>query len=366
MIGTDASIFGAGSPARSRIEAYGALFQNLHVICLTRPGFRRERLGSGIRLYPTNAPLPILQPLAAFRIGRAIAARGGIDVVSAQDPAESGLGAWLLAVRAGIPLHIQVHTDFFSSAFRKNSWRERVRSLIARFIIRRGDRFRVVSERIRASLRAYGVPDVKITVLPIFVDARAITAAHPAFSIRERYPEFRRIVLMVARLVREKNIPLALECLMRILGEFPDAGLVIVGDGPERQNIEERIREWGLARRVRTVGWQEDLVSYYQGADCYFLTSNFEGYGRSVVEAAAAGTPVVMTDVGVAGDLIRDGETGTVAPVGAPDALAVALGRALRDGAAARVMAERAKQEVLLREPHTWDEYLARYRNSFR
>lgn len=409
VIGTDRTIFEERSPARERVEEYATLFDELHIVIFTplqpgvkiefselpmsplprRPagmsarvvtgfappgftptpdvvwGFTEEKTGTRLALYPTNSRNVFRRPFDAAAIGERIIRERGIDCVSVQDPSESGLAGWLLKRRTGLPLHIQVHTDIFAPAFRKNSWREFVRYVIARFVIRRGDRFRVVSERIRASLLVLGIPEARIRVLPIFVDAAAIAAAPPAPNIRDRFPEFQKIILMVARLVREKNIPLALEAFVMLLAEFSDAGLVIVGDGPEREDIGERIREWGLAKRIRMVGWQEDLLPYYRGADCYVLTSNFEGYGRSVVEAAAAGLPVVMTDVGVAGDLIRNGETGTVVPIGKSSALAQALGRVLRDPGAARAMAERAKREVLAQSPATRDEYLAHYRDSF-
>lgn len=366
VIGTDRSVFEPRSAARERVAAYGRLFDGYHVIVYTSPGFREEALGQATWLYPTNSRAFFLRPFDAARIGRRIVRERGIDFVSAQDPAESGLAGWLLKRRTGLPLHIQIHSDFLSPFFRRNSWKERLRYWLAGFILPRGDAFRAVSQRVADSLRStFQVPSSKIPVLPIFVDRARIAAAAPESDLRDRYPEFDFVVLMVSRLVREKNIAFALEAFAELIREFPKTGFVIVGGGPEREKLKLEIGNWKLEHCVRLEGWQSDPVSYYKTADLYLLTSNFEGYGRSVVEAAAAGLPIVMTDVGVAGELIRDGETGRVVPVGDGGALVNALIWAHRNLPEMREMAKRAQAESLAMRPRTWEEYLLAYRAAY-
>ncbi len=366
VIGTDTSIFQAGAEARSRVAAYGRLFDAYQVIVMSAPGFREETLEGGARLYPTNSRWFFLRPFDAVRIGRQIARPHGIDAISAQDPAESGLAGWLLKRATGLPLHIQLHADFFSPHFRRNSWKERLRYWLARFMVPRGDAFRVVSQRIKRSLDSgFKIPHSPIMVLPIFVDRERFANAKPSFDLHQRYPELDFIILMVSRLVREKNFGLALEAFADLLKEFPKAGLIIVGDGPERKNLESRIQYLELTGRVKLEGWQSDLTSYYKTADLYLLTSNFEGYGRSVVEAAASGLPILMTDVGVAGELIRDGETGRIVLARDRPALMRALLEARRNYPEMRRMAEKAQAEVLALEPRTWEEYLTAYRRAF-
>ena len=380
VIGTDTAIFEAGSGTERRIDAYGRLFNELYVIVYTPPGFSSRVLSSGVRVYPTNSRWFFLRPFDAATIARRIVreraasigrasphAGRGIDVVSVQDPAESGFAGWLLKRATGLPLHIQLHTDVLSPYFRRNSWKERLRYWLARFVIPRGDAFRVVSERIRISLISHFklLISKPIIILPIFVDRAAIANAAPRFDLRKRYPEFDFIILMVSRLNRDKRIDVALDAFQELLREFPKTGLLIVGDGPERRNLEFRIQNLELSHRVRLEGWQDNLVPYYKGADVYLLTSAFEGYGRTVIEAAAAGTPIVMTDVGVAGEIIRDGETGRVVAVADRVALARALINARRDYSATRAMAERARAEVLGLPLRTEEEYLNRYRRSY-
>ncbi|MDP3727238.1 MAG: glycosyltransferase [bacterium] len=368
VIGTDTAIFQANSGAERHIDAYGRLFEELHIVVYTARGFAPRTLPSGAQIYPTNSRWFFLRPFDAAGIGRRIAREHGIDVISVQDPAESGLAGWLVKLRTGLPLHIQLHTDVLSPYFRRNSWKERMRYWLARFVIPRGDAFRVVSERICISLISHFkfLISKPITVLPIFVDRAAIANAAPKFSLREHYPEFDFVILMVSRLNRDKRIDVALNAFQELLQEFPKTGLVIVGDGPEEKKLKVKSEKLKVFNSVVFEGWQRDLIPYYKGADLYLLTSAFEGYGRTVIEAAAAGAPVVMTDVGVAGEIIRDGETGRVVPVGDPMALVRALIDARRNYSATRAMADQARREVLVLEPRTWAGYLEAYRQSFK
>ena len=120
---------------------------------------------------------------------------------------------------------------------------------------------------------------------------------------------------MAARLSHEKNIKLALKVMSGIIKEIK-ALLVIVGDGPEKKNIELEIRNLKLDNCVRLDGWQENLSGYYNSADIFLITSNYEGYALAAVEALAAGLPVIMTNVGVAGAIVKNGENGMVVLVG--------------------------------------------------
>src|SRR3989344_2611983 len=95
VIGTDPAIFEVGSGAERRVDAYGRLFDELHIIVYTAPGFSPRVLSSGARIYPTNSRWFFLRPFDAARIACRIARERSVDLVSVQDPAESGLAGWL-------------------------------------------------------------------------------------------------------------------------------------------------------------------------------------------------------------------------------------------------------------------------------
>src|SRR3989344_5477046 len=171
QIGADRSrrgILFLGTPGAKRQEAYAQAFGELYVV-----GFSRRSDGAthyefeGLRVFPTNSISRPFYILDALRIARELPKP---DVVSAQDPFETGLVAWLLARHCKVPLHVQVHTDFLAPEYARHSFVNHVRVLLARFILARADGIRVVSERIKVSLRAAGYPLPTISVLPIFVD----------------------------------------------------------------------------------------------------------------------------------------------------------------------------------------------------
>lgn len=366
VIGTDTGILDPGSEARSRIDEYGRLFEELHIIILTAPGFRKSTTEARVFLYPTNSHLWFLRPIRAIMLGKKIVRERAIDGLSVENPSECGIAGIFLKWSCGIPLFVQVHTDILNSWYRRNSWKERLRYLLALFIVPHADRIRVVSMRIKNSLKArFDIQDSMITVLPIFVDRAKIAETVISMNLRDHFPNFRYVVLMVSRLVREKNIPLAMRAFRTVSKSLPDAGLIIVGDGPVRTELEREAASLGIERNVQFEGWKSDPLPYYASSDLYLLTSNFEGYSRSVVEAASSGLPIVMTDVGIAGDIIKENETGRVVGVGDEKALARAILDSFEHRGEAKELALRARQLMVSLQPTTHEKYLELYREAF-
>lgn len=366
VIGTDISIFDSGSEARSRIDMYGRLFEELHIVVFTPLGFRNTKTEAGVFLYSTNSRFWFLRPLRAAALGKKIVRERALNALSVENPSECGIAGLYVRWSCKIPLFVQIHSDIFSPWYRRNSWKENVRFLLALIVIPRADRLRVVSKRIEDSLRArFRIHESKISVLPIFVDRALIADSGAPANLRDNFPKFRIIVLMVTRLVREKNIPLAMCAFRTALKALPGAGLVIVGDGPLRKELERKAARLGIGKNVQFEGSKSDPAPYYASSDLYLLSSNFEGYGRSVIEAAASGIPIVMTDVGVAGEIIRERETGRVIGVGDERAMAGAIIESLENADSAREMALRARRLVVSLEPKTREKYLEEYRTTF-
>lgn len=221
------------------------------------------------------------------------------DVVTAQDPVFLGHIAWHIARRTGAKLELQMHTGILSPAFRRASLGNRLKARFALFHLRRANGIRVVSERIKQSLRERGIR-APVSVLPIFIDIETIRASVPA-DIRKNYPQFDKLVLVAARLEREKHIERALRALPAIIAAHPRAGLMIAGTGSERPALERLAENLGVTAHVVFLGFQNDVFSLYKNADCLIAaTADYEGFGAAAVEALAAGCPVVSDDVGVA------------------------------------------------------------------
>ena len=126
------------------------------------------------------------------------------------------------------------------------------------------------------------------------------------------------VIGAIGRLAPEKGYDLAIHALR----DLPEATLVLVGDGSERERLEAIARELGVAERVQFTGWSDEPRRYLPGFDAFVLPSRQEGFPLAVVEAMLAGLPVVAADVGSVSEAVVDEETGYLVPAEDPGALA--------------------------------------------
>jgi glycosyltransferase involved in cell wall biosynthesis len=260
-----------------------------------------------------------------------------VDVVTTQDPFFCGWIGRVAAKAAKAGLHVQDHSGAFGRA--AFGLRERVLRPIAKHVLRKADRIRTVSARGKRGLGAIGVAEDKIDVIPIATDVSR-------FSSIDRSRAMPNQILCISRLEAEKGIGVLLSAFANLHKKHSDASLVIVGDGSQRKTLEKLARSFHVSDAVLFAGASDDVATYLSRAGVYVQPSYFEGWGLAVIEAAAAGVPIVMTDVGCAGEVIKDGESGLVVPPGDAKALAEALERLLKDGASSSTMAIEARRAV--------------------
>jgi glycosyltransferase involved in cell wall biosynthesis len=131
------------------------------------------------------------------------------------------------------------------------------------------------------------------------------------------------------------NAQKALDVLLEALAQVDGPTLALAGDGPERERLEARARELELDGRVRFLGarTRTEVLELFAAADAAVLTSAWENFPHTVVEALAVGTPVLGTTVGGVAEVVRDGENGLLVPPGDPSAFAETLRRYLGDDA---------------------------------
>jgi glycosyltransferase involved in cell wall biosynthesis len=154
------------------------------------------------------------------------------------------------------------------------------------------------------------------------------------------------IVLQVARLDPIKDHKTAIHAVARAAHGNSRIRLLIVGDGPERMEIEREIKSQALDERVALLGQRNDVHCLLDAADAFLLTSLSEGIPLTIIEAMAAGVPVVATSVGGVPELITDEVNGLLARAGDVDGLAAALLRISRDGLLRKRLASRASLDA--------------------
>ena len=364
VIGSDRKIFEKGSAVRERVIEYGGSVGELHVIVFSRRVLllSREQIAPNVWIYPTNSRSRWEYITDAIRVGKIIS---GVDVISTQDPFEAGFVGYRLKRTLGASLHVQVHTDFLSPHFSKKSILNRVRAIIARHVLERADCVRVVSNRIKEALeKKYKLRQLPV-VLPIFVDFKEMKNVSSTLDLHKKYSQFEFIILLVSRLESEKDIPLALNALERVIEKYQKVCLVIVGDGSERQALERAVKKAGIEKSVFFEGWQkqDDLARYYQTTDLFLNTSLYEGYGRTLVEAAYNGCPIVTTDVGIVGEILSP-ESVWMCDVGNAECVVKSMIDAIENADVRRRRARNAQEAVKARTISTKGEYLHRYKQT--
>jgi glycosyltransferase involved in cell wall biosynthesis len=125
--------------------------------------------------------------------------------------------------------------------------------------------------------------------------------------------------------------------------------LLLVGDGDDRLRLEQLAHDLGVARSCLFLGYQQDVAPWFAVSDAVVLTSASEGTPATLIEALAAGRPVVATDVGGVSDVVDHGETGFLAPAGDTEALATELALLAYDPALRTRMGTTARERVLER-----------------
>jgi glycosyltransferase involved in cell wall biosynthesis len=175
---------------------------------------------------------------------------------------------------------------------------------------------------------------------------------------RVERPRLRRVVV-VANLRREKGHDVLIDAAPDVLRRFPDAGFEVVGSGPELQSLVARAEARGVLHAFTFLGHCDDVPGRLAAADIFVLPSRSEAFPNAVLEAMAAGMPIVTSAAGGMLELVDDGRTGLLAPVGDAAALAERIVRLMGDATLAARLAAAAREEALAR--YSFDRMVAAF-----
>ena len=326
------------------------------VLCLERPGRLAPAAADlGARVVSADKPAGFRPELVGrvadlFRADRP-------DVVHTHQ-----LGALLYAGRAArrARVPVVVHTEHGKHYTEQWRWR-----FLGRFAARAARRVFAVSDDIRRELRDCGiVPPARVTRVPNGVDADRFDLTEDPTHLRREFgvPADAPVIGTVGRLTALKRQDVLLKGFARL--RHPTARLLIVGDGPAREELVNLAAQLGITTRVVFAGYRERPERALAAMDVFALTSDSEGMPLAVLEAWAAGKPVVATRVGGVPELVADGRTGLLFPAGDDAWLARALDQLLADPARARSLG--AAGRALVRERYDTRVMAATYLRHYR
>ena len=325
------------SPVAKRIAAFGDL-EGIDSYVLIVPSGRKDALilSEKAKVIPSGGSNKLTRligmKIRAFKELRS----NSYQVLTVQDAYYVGLLAWCLAKFFNVGLEIQVH------GFEKFSG---LRKAIAEFVLPRAAAVRVVSARLEKILvDEFNVSPDNITEVPICNEIKI-----EADGVRSDYSESlegRFVFFTASRLVAVKNISLQLQAMAEVAKKYPRAELRIAGDGPDFDQLKREADK--LKANAVFLKWLDAsaLAREFKAADAFLLTSDSEGWALSAVEAGAHALPIIMTDVGLAGEVIKDEESGLIIPINDREKLILSMKRIIDDHDLRRRLGQGALEAV--------------------
>lgn len=247
--------------------------------------------------------------------------------------------AWL----AGIPVRIATHRGVIENFPR---WREKlhtwmINSGIAQVLV-------AVSKGMGKQSQIEGVHDEKIVVInngvtPLDVQSVDTAAVRQQLDLKDAD----RFLLSVGRVTHQKGHDVLIDAVPGLIQHHPNLVVSICGDGPQMSDLKAQISKLGLSDRVKLLGTWTNVAPLLAIADIFILPSRSEGLSRALLEAMAAGLPIVSTRVDGVADVAVDGVHGLLVPPGDPVALGKALIRLVDDPQLRKRMGDAAREHVL-------------------
>jgi len=290
---------------------------------------------------------PILDVIDAFE-------RGGFTKVHVSTPGTMGLLGLAIAKLLDVPIAATYHTDIpqYVGHLTDDNFLESTAWNFIIWFYNQMDEVMVPSKSTRDQLVDRGLAPEKVRPLPRWVDT-------DVFTPRRRNPELWSSYrlngeikfLYVGRLSKEKNLGLLADAFIDVIEAGLSSRLVIVGDGPYRRELEEKLRGYPVLFTGFLQG--EELATIYASSDVFVFPSTTDTFGNVVLEAQASGIPVIVSDEGGPQELMVPGETGFVVKANDLAELSRAMAYFLYNPELSRSMGEHARRFVEFRAPHS-------------
>jgi glycosyltransferase involved in cell wall biosynthesis len=309
------------------------------IVCLFREGWLRQRcetLGLETHVIPARGMLD----LTWLRQFRRLLRDRQVGLVHAHEFDANTYGT-LGGRLAGIPTVATVHG--------RSYYADRGRRRLAYRLVSRAGTMVAVSEDVRRFVveRTGVAPDrIRVIYNGIAPGARVPDDTRAALRQKLGIGASERVVLVVGNLYPVKGHEYLLDALPEVLGACPSTVVLLAGRGDRERSLREQAARLGIDPRVRFLGLRDDVPALLAIADLFVQPSLSEGLSIAILEAMAAGKPVITTSVGGNPELVVDGETGLLVPPAASGPLAAAMIRLLQDTAETRRLGDAGRARV--------------------
>ncbi len=287
----------------------------------------------------------------------------GADIIYAQDPVSVGLPAMLASKILRKKFYLKIVGDYAweqelvecrktnvenleEFQGKKYGFMTEVRRKVERHVARKAGKIIVPSEYLKKIVMLWGIKEEKITVIyngfdvPVLLEDKS--------TLRKKLGISGYTILSIGRLVPWKGFEALIEMMPSLVVQVPDAHLFIVGDGPDRKVLEEKISTLQLVHQVTLVGklTQEKLFEYIKASDVFVLNTSYEGFSHQLLEVMALGTPIITTPAGGNIEIIENRKNGLLVPFNDLDLWKKAITELCKDKELARELAHEAQKKV--------------------
>ncbi len=342
------------SPTCRRLKSYSERIGSLSFVVFSLKGEDFiQSSDENFFVYPTNSKSRLHYFRDAFNLCKwIIDTKGDIDIIASQDPFATGLVAYLVKRKYNIPWACHIHADYLDNRYwLSETFVNRIQNVVGKFLIKKADGIRAVSTLIVRNLIDIGIdPRVIFYATPAVETDIVPKGVKDKIHLKKRYGfDGRKVLLFVGRIDKQKNIPMLLRATRSIIDKYPEALLVCVGGGKLTEKMKGLSRRFGIDGKVIFTGPLNfsDLIDYYLLTDVFLLPSNYEGTAKVLKEAALFGLPLVSTLMSGADDVIIDGESGLLVPVGNAEVFSDKVMELLSDPKRAEAMGRSAKERVV-------------------
>jgi len=287
------------------------------------------------------------------------------DIIFAQDPVSVGLPACLASKILGKKFILKIVGDYAWEQYcqkspisnlqfpnleefqeEKYDFMTEMRRKIEKHVAKSALRIIVPSNYLKKIVLGWGVTEDKISVIYNSFDYSAIL--EDKGEIRREYGIKGSTIVSVGRLVPWKGFSVLVEVMPDILKSAPDAHLLIIGDGPEKEKLYSRIKALGLEANVTMAGKlpREELLAYLVASDVFVLNTAYEGFSHQLLEVMASGVPVVITEIGGNPEIIEDNKNGIFVGLDDKDAIKKAILRLFSDRDFCATLSENGKKTI--------------------